>query len=88
MNKQEASTLLKELLVKCKLESNSFILLEPDPKDVLSAGCKIRVKTVSLSKECQQQLKNISREHDCAIIEEETQIIVYKPKSNRIERGY
>jgi hypothetical protein len=88
LDKQEASNLLNELLATCNFKSTSFVLLEPDPKDSSSAGYKIRVKTMSLNNECQQQLKSISREHDCAIIEEDTQIIVYSPKSIRIERGY
>jgi len=38
MNKQEASLFLKELLTKCKMDSDSFILVEPNPKDNLSTG--------------------------------------------------
>jgi hypothetical protein len=44
MNKQEASSFLKELLAKCKMDSNSFILVEPNSKDTLSTGCKVRIK--------------------------------------------
>ena len=81
MNKQEASAFLKELLVKCNLESNSYILLEPNPKDTLSAGYKIRIKT-NLDLDRRQQLKEISKKYDLVVVEEHSQIIVYKPKSN------
>ncbi len=79
MNKQEASTFLKELLTKCKMDSDSFILVEPNPKDTLSTGYKVRVKTI-LNNECRQQIKEITKKHDLAVIEEQIQIIIYKPK--------
>ncbi len=80
MNKQEASSFLKELLARCKMDSNSFILVEPNLKDTISTGYKVRIKTV-LNNECRQQIKEITRKHDLAVIEEEIQIIIYKPKS-------
>jgi hypothetical protein len=79
MNKQEASSLLKELLAECKLDSSSFILMEPNPKDTLSSGYKITIKTV-VDKECRQQLREITKKYDLAVIEEDVQIVVYKPK--------
>ncbi len=82
MNKQEASALLKELLIECKLESNSFVLMEPNLTDTLSAGYKLRVVT-DLNRESRQKLKEISKKHNLTVIEEHTQIIVYKPKSNK-----
>ncbi len=81
MNKQEASGLLKMLLTECKLDSNSFILLEPNPQDSLSTGYKIRIKTI-MDNDCRQQVKGITKRHDLAVVEEQNQIIVYKPKSN------
>jgi hypothetical protein len=81
MNKQEASAFLKELLIKCNLESNSYVLLAPNPKDTLSAGYKIRIKTI-LDGDRRQQLKEISKKYDLVVVEEHSQIIVYKPKSN------
>ena len=80
MNKKEASLLLKEVLVKCNLSSESFVLVEPKPNDSLSAGYKLRIKTV-LDNECRQQLRQITKEHNLAVIEETTEITVYKPKS-------
>ena len=80
MNKQEASSFLKELLTKCKMDSNSFILIEPNPNDALSTGYKVRIKTI-LNNECRQQIKEITKKHDLAVIEEQTQIVIYKPKS-------
>jgi hypothetical protein len=81
MNKKEASTVLKELLVKCKLDSNSFVLLEPNPRDKLSTGYKIRVKAM-LDNDCRRKLRQITKKQDLAVIEEEAQIVIYKPKSN------
>jgi hypothetical protein len=72
MNKQEASTFLKSLLTECKLDSNSFILLEPNPADTLSTGYN----------DCRQLIKGITKKHDLTVVEEQNQIIVYKPKSN------
>jgi hypothetical protein len=80
MNKQEASTITKKLLTVCKLDTNSFILLEPNPEDTLSIGYKIRIKAV-MDNECRQQIKRITKEFDFAVLEEENQIVVYKPKS-------
>jgi|WetSurSiteA1Bulk_404760.scaffolds.fasta_scaffold170224_1 hypothetical protein len=79
MNKQEASSLLKELLAECKLDSSSFILMEPNPKDTFSSGYKITIKT-TVDKECRQQLREITKKYDLAVIEEDVQITVYKPK--------
>ena len=84
MNKQEASTFLKSLLTECKLDSNSFILLEPNPADTLSTGYKIRIKTI-LDNDCRQLIKGITKKHDLAVVEEQNQIIVYKPKSSHTD---
>ncbi|MCW3995143.1 MAG: hypothetical protein NWE98_03210 [Candidatus Bathyarchaeota archaeon] len=84
MNRKEASAFLKELLAECKLDSDSFVLLEPNPKEAeaLSTGYKIRIKTI-LESECRQRIKEITKKYDLAVIEELNQIIVYKPKSDR-----
>lgn len=84
MNKQEASVFLKELLSECKFDSNSFVLMEPNPKDTLSTGYKIRIIAI-LDKECRQLIKGITKKHDLAVVEEQNQIIVYKPKSNHTD---
>ncbi len=82
MNKQEAGSFLKELLAECKLDSNSFVLVEPNPKDTLSKGYKIRINTV-MDSECRQRLRKITKKHDLGVIEEQIQIIVYKPEPKR-----
>jgi len=81
MNKQEASAFLKELLTTCKIESDSYIFIDPNPQDALSTGFKIRLKTV-LNNEGRYQLKEITKKYNLAVIEEQNQITVYKPKSN------
>ncbi len=81
MNKQEASSLLKILLTECKLDSNSFIFLEPKPEDSLSTGYKIRINAI-IDNDCRNQIKEITKKHDLAVVEEQNQIIVYKPKSS------
>lgn len=81
MNKQEASSLLKEVLTKCNLGSESFVLVEPNPNDALSTGYKLRIKTV-LDNECRKQLREITKEHNLAVVEERAQITVYKPKTD------
>ena len=83
MNKQEASSFLKELLAKCKMDSDSFILVEPNPSDTLSTGYKVRIKTV-LNNECRKQIREITKKYDLAVIEEQIQIIIYKPKSKNV----
>ena len=62
------------------MDSDSFILVEPNPKDTLSTGYKVRVKTI-LNNECRKQIREITKKYDLAVIEEEVQIIIYKPKS-------
>ncbi len=84
MNKQEAGSLLKEVLAKCNLDSESFVLVEPDLKDTLSMGYKLRIKTV-LDNECRQRLREITKKHNLAVIDEQIQITVYKPKSNHTD---
>ena len=81
MNKQEASSFLKELLVECNLDSNSFILMQPNAKDTLSTGYKIRINTV-VDNECRQKLRELTKKHNLAVIEEQIQIMVYKPDPN------
>jgi len=86
MNKQEAASCLKELLTKCNLASDSFILIEPKPNDTLSKGYKVRI-TASISSACREQLKTITKKHGLAVIEEQNQITVYKPKSTQISEA-
>ena len=84
MDKKEAASCLKEFLTKCNLTSDSFFLEEPKPNDALSKGYKIRI-TASMSNACRQQVKTISKKHGLAVIDEQNQIIVYKPKSTQID---
>jgi hypothetical protein len=84
MNKQEAASYLKEFLTKCNLTSDSFILIEPNPNDALSRGYKIRIMA-SINNACREQVKIITKKHDLSVIEEQTQIIVYKPKSTQLD---
>jgi len=84
LDRKEASSCLKELLTKCNLGSDSFILVEPNPHDALSDGYRIRVKA-SLNSNCRDQVKTITKKRDLAVIEEENQIIIYRPKSNQID---
>ena len=81
MNKQEASSLLKEVLTRCNLGSDSFVLVEPNATDALSTGYKLRIKTI-LDNECRKQLREITKKHDLAVVEEQVQITIYKPKIN------
>jgi hypothetical protein len=83
MDKKEASAFLKELLVECKLDKNSFVLMEPNPQDALSTGYKIRV-AATLNNEVRQRLREITKRHDLAVIEEQVQIIIYKPKNKSL----
>ncbi len=84
MNKQEAASYLKEFLTKCNLGSDSFILEEPNPKDTLSKGYTIRILS-SMNSACRKQVKIITKKHDLAVIEEQNQMIVYKPKSAQLD---
>ena len=82
MNKQEASCVLKDLLAECSLDMNSFVLVEPNPKYTLSTGYTIRVKA-TLDNDCRQQLRSLTKKHNLAVIEEKTEIIIYKPPVDR-----
>ena len=82
MNKQEASCVLKDLLAECGLDTNSFVLVEPNPKDALSIGYTIRVKAI-LDNDCRQQLRRLTKNHNLAVIEERSEIIIYKPPADR-----
>jgi hypothetical protein len=83
MNEQEASAFTKQLLSECKLNSNSFVLIEPNPNDKLSTGYKVCIKT-DLDNECKLQIKKITKNHDLAVIIEKSQIVIYKPKPNQL----
>ena len=80
MDKQEASCLLKELLTECRLDANSFILMDPARSDP-ATGYKIRIKT-TVDSECRQQLKRLTKKHNLAVIEESAEIIIYKPPTD------
>jgi hypothetical protein len=82
MNKQEAISFLKVILTECDLSSDSFVLIEPDPKDLLSTGYKLRIQTV-LDNACRRQLRKITKKYDLAVVEEQMQMVVYKPKTLR-----
>ena len=82
MNKQEASILLKDLLEDCGLDSNSFVLVEPNPQNKLSVGYTIRIKAI-LDNDCRLQLRRLTKKHDLAVIEEKSEIIIYKPPAGR-----
>ena len=84
MDRKEASSCLKELLAKCDLASDSFMLIEPNRSDTISKGYKIRIMA-SMSNACREQVKTITKKHDLAVIEEQNQIIAYKPKSTQID---
>ena len=84
MDRKEASSCLKELLAKCDLASDSFMLIEPKPSDTLSKGYKICIMA-SMSNACREQVKTITKKHDLAVIEDQNQIIAYKPKSTQID---
>jgi hypothetical protein len=84
MDRKEASSCLKELLAKCDLASDSFMLIEPNRSDTLSKGYKIRIMA-SMNNACREQVKTITKKHDLAVIEEQNQIIAYKPKSTQID---
>ncbi|MGA3061436.1 MAG: hypothetical protein ABSD92_13860 [Candidatus Bathyarchaeia archaeon] len=84
MDRKEASSCLKELLAKCDIASDSFMLIEPNRSDTLSKGYKIRIMA-SMSNACREQVKTITKKHDLAVIEEQNQIIAYKPKSTQID---
>lgn len=82
MNKQEATILLKELLEECSLDSNSFVLVEPNPQNKLSVGYTIRIKAI-LDNDCRLQLRRLTKKHDLAVIEEKSEITIYKPPADR-----
>ena len=84
MDRKEASSCLKELLAKCDLASDSFMLIEPNRSDTISKGYKIRIMA-SMSNACREQVKTITKKHDLAVIEEKNQIIIYRPKSTQID---
>ena len=39
----------------------------------------------SMSNACREQVKTITKKHDLAVIEDQNQIIAYKPKSTQID---
>ncbi|HSQ48584.1 MAG TPA: hypothetical protein VLL96_02750 [Candidatus Deferrimicrobiaceae bacterium] len=84
MDKQEASKFLKTLLIECKMDSNSYVLLEPDAKDALSTGYKVRIQKI-MDNECRQQIKRITKKYNLAVKEEQNQIVVYKPKYRSLD---
>jgi len=84
VNKKQASKFLKTLLIECNLDSNSYVLLEPAPGDILSTGYKIKVKAI-MDDDCRQQIKRITKKHNLAVREEQDQIVVYKAKSSSLD---
>jgi hypothetical protein len=60
------------------------MLIEPNRSDTISKGYKIRIMA-SMSNACREQVKTITKKHDLAVIEDQNQIIAYKPKSTQID---
>ena len=57
--------------------------MEPNSKDTLSKGYKIRI-IASMNNSCRVQVKAITKKNNLAVIEEQNQIIIYKPKSTQL----
>jgi len=59
--------------------------VEPNPEDFLAVGYKIKIIT-STDNKYRQQLLAITKKYDLSAIEEEKQIVVYKPKFTSLIR--
>ena len=80
MLRNEATEILKEVLMNCRvLEGKSLKLMPPDADSVLSKGCQIHIEKVSdcITQSC---ISRIARKHKLAIHEDEGYFVIYKPK--------
>jgi hypothetical protein len=55
--------------------------MESNPKDTLSTGHKIRISAM-LDNVYRQKIRQLTKKINLPVIEEQIQIIVYKPKPN------
>ena len=80
MNKEEASTVRKEILVSCNgLTEETVILVLPTADGSVSHGYQLHVKSESL-RENLQCLKSIAGKHNLAVDESRKGlVVVYRP---------
>jgi hypothetical protein len=80
MLRNEATEILKEVLMSCRvLEGKSLKLMPPDADSVLSKGCQIHIEKVSdfITQSC---LNRIARKHKLAVHDDGAYIVIYKPR--------
>jgi len=65
-DKQEASKFLKTLLIECKLDSNSYVLLEPDEKVLYQLVTKLGYRKLWIMS-VGQQIKRITTKYNLAV---------------------
>ena len=84
MKREEAVAIYKEIikLADC-MGSNAFNLKLSKKDDPHSEGYQIRI-TMESDAEIMEQIKAIAKKNDLAVREEKGEVIVYKPKKNRI----
>ena len=83
MNREEATSLLRELFRVCGgLGEQGIMLMPPDADDVLSQGYQLHIKP-SVSHESLECIKPIVQKHNLAIVSEPRRslTVIYRPLS-------
>ena len=80
MNRAEAVALYKEIMNLCEdMRTSAVNLIESKPNNPKVTGYQVHIRTV-LSNESAQQIRSIAEKLNLAVIKENGEVVIYKPK--------
>jgi hypothetical protein len=84
LNREEATSLLREIYASCHLGEHHIILMPPNADDVISKGYQLHIK-FQLSKEDVDCIKPIVESRNLAIKDEPEKqlLVIYKPMTDK-----
>lgn len=80
MNREEATSLLKEIAEKCNILADAIMLMPPNADDVLSHGYQLHIKSITRDQDA-DCMKPIVESHNLAMANEEKRdlLVIYRP---------
>ena len=80
MNRDEAVALYREIMSLCEdMRASAVNLIESKPNNLKATGYQVHIRAV-LSNESAQQIRSIVEKHSLAVIKENGEVVIYKPK--------
>jgi hypothetical protein len=80
LDREEATSLLKEITASCQPLANQIALMPPDADDVYSHGYQLHIKTMTLEQD-ERCMRPIVQKHGLAMAYEKERelIVIYRP---------